>query len=216
MKNERIIRNSKAARLVHWIHTISCLMLFYTGLAIFSPKLNGLAWIFGGLEHARAHHRVAAIVFIAIPALAIIFNFKGFLHMLGSIFSWDSDDTKWLIKAPAYMFKSSIDMPPQGKLKAVQKLAYMMVLFSSVVMVVTGIILWYPASYTPNALLWSVALHDLFMIITGVVLLGHMYIGLGIFQPYRGAWRLMFGDGTISEEAAEFHNAKWFQKVKAR
>jgi len=197
MTNGSILRNSKAARLVHWIHTISCLMLFYTGLAIFIPKLKWLAWIFGGLEHVRAHHRVAAIVFITIPALAIIFNFKGFLHMLGSIFSWDNDDPKWLLKAPAYVFNSSIDMlPPQGKLKAVQKLAYMVVLLSSVVMVVTGLILWYPASYTPNALLWSVALHDLFMIIIGVVLLGHMYIGLGIFQPYRGAWRLMFGDGT--------------------
>ena len=35
--------------------------------------------------------------------------------------------------------------------------------------------------------------------------MAHIFLGTGIFQPYRGTHRLMFGDGMVSESDALYH-----------
>ena len=39
--------------------------------------------------------------------------------------------------------------------------------------------------------------------------MAHAYLGLGIFTPYRGTVRLMFGDGKVSETDAVYHWGYW-------
>ena len=43
--------------------------------------------------------------------------------------------------------------------------------------------------------------------------LAHIFLGAGIFQPYRGTHRLMFGDGTVSEADALYHWGHWARDV---
>jgi formate dehydrogenase subunit gamma len=45
--------------------------------------------------------------------------------------------------------------------------------------------------------------------VIAVGLLGHAYLGTGVFQPYRGLWRLMFGNGQVSESDALYHWGYW-------
>ena len=42
--------------------------------------------------------------------------------------------------------------------------------------------------------------------------LAHIFLGAGIFQPYRGTAKLMFGDGTVSESDALYHWGHWARK----
>ena len=42
--------------------------------------------------------------------------------------------------------------------------------------------------------------------------LAHIFLGAGIFQPYRGTYKLMFGDGTVSESDALYHWGHWARK----
>jgi len=42
-------------------------------------------------------------------------------------------------------------------------------------------------------------------ILIAVFGMAHAYLGLGIFTPYRGTVRLMFGDGKVSETDAVYH-----------
>ena len=42
--------------------------------------------------------------------------------------------------------------------------------------------------------------------------MAHIFLGGGIFQPYRGTHRLMFGDGTVSESDALYHWGHWARK----
>jgi formate dehydrogenase subunit gamma len=48
-----------------------------------------------------------------------------------------------------------------------------------------------------------------------IVVLAHAYLGSGIFQPYRGSHRLMFGDGLVSESDALYHWGHWAEKELA-
>lgn len=212
---QRIVRNSKLARFVHWIHTISCLLLFYTGVALYIDRLNFLMRLFGGMDGSRLVHRICAAVFIGIPVLGIIFNFKAFSEFMKEVFSWEEGDTKWLMRFPKYLFKASTPMPPSGKLKAGQKFADWFVLGSAVLISLTGIVMLWPNTFPTALVMWCYPLHVISMIVLGVMLLGHIYLGSGIFQPYRGAIRMMFGDGTVSKEDAEYHWAKWAKEVES-
>lgn len=213
---QRIIRNSKLARFVHWVHTIATLLLFYTGAALYIGRLNFLAGLFGGMDGSRLVHRICAVLFIGIPVLAIITNFKGFAKFMKEIFSWEEGDTEWLKRFPKYLFKASTPMPPQGKFKAGQKFADWFILGSCVLIALTGIVMLWPGSFPKGLVLWMYPLHVLSMIVMGVMLLGHFYLGAGIFQPYRGVIGMMFGDGTVSKEEAEYHWAKWAKEVESK
>lgn len=46
-------------------------------------------------------------------------------------------------------------------------------------------------------------------ILIAVFGMAHAYLGLGIFTPYRGTVRLMFGDGKVSETDAVYHWGYW-------
>ncbi len=52
-------------------------------------------------------------------------------------------------------------------------------------------------------------LHDIGFLLIAVFGLAHIFLGSGIFQPYRGTYKLMFGDGTVSESAALYHWGHW-------
>jgi len=72
------------------------------------------------------------------------------------------------------------------------------------------VVLLWPAFFGGGQIvLWSLLLHDAAMILLGVMLIAHIYIGAGIFQPYRGSGRIMFGDGKISESDALYHWGTW-------
>ena len=52
-------------------------------------------------------------------------------------------------------------------------------------------------------------LHDVFFLALVVFVIAHIYLGAGIFQPYKGSLSTMWGDGKISESDALYHWGKW-------
>ena len=212
---ERIQRQSLFARSVHWVHTIATLLLFYTGLALYTQSLNGLAALFGGIQNSRLVHHYSGFIFAGVPVLMGLANWGGLTRFLKETFSWEGkDDTDSLIKFPAYLFKAGKKMPPQGRLKGGQKFADWFILGSSLSIAVSGIMIYFGSNISKALVTWMFPLHELSMIILGVFLLIHIYMGAGIFEPYRGMWRAMFGDGTVSRPDAEYHWSKWAKERK--
>lgn len=208
-----IQRQSAFARGLHWIHTIACLSLFATGLMLFIPQVAGAVGP-ATMNGARLVHRVMAAIFIAAPILGIIINPKGFKHFLKSmIFKWDDDDKEFTKKFfPYLLFGAKQHMPPQREQKSGQVVADGAIVIFSILISLTGIVLVWPATFGgagSGLWTWSLLLHDVSMVLLSVLLIAHIYIGAGIFKPYRGMGRLMFGDGKVSETDALYHWATW-------
>lgn len=211
----RIVRWSLTARFVHWIHTISCLLLFYTGLALYIPILNSMAVVFGGIQNSRLVHNYSGFVFISIPVIVALITWGGSVRFLKEVFSWGGrDDTESLKKFPAYFFDANKKMPPQGRLKAIQKFAGWFILISSLLVSISGIVMYFNINLPRNLVQWMYPLHELSMIVLGVFLMVHTYVGTGLFAPYRGIWRAMFWNGKVSEVQAEYHWSKWAEERK--
>lgn len=59
--------------------------------------------------------------------------------------------------------------------------------------------------WSASTIVWARVVHVVCFILIAVFGMAHAYLGLGIFTPYRGTVRLMFGDGKVSETDAVYH-----------
>ena len=217
-----IQRHSLLTRVTHGVVAVTCILLSVTGLFVFWPELGGS--VMGGVftNAMRMLHRIIAIPFILVPIIAMLMSPKGCIHMFrDDIFGkWDKDDYTWAMKFPFYLFMpSKFHMPPQHHVKSAQRLADGALVFFCIIMAVTGMILWLNTGLLPNGgmkvafstdvLLWARLLHDIFFALTTIVGIAHIYLGAGIFEPYKGTARIMFGDGKVSESDALYHWGYW-------
>lgn len=217
-----IQRHSLLTRVTHGVAAVSCILLALTGVFVFVPSLGG--GIMGGefTQMMRMLHRVFAIPFILVPLFAVLKSPSGFVHLFKEdIFGkWDRDDVAWAMKFPLYLFApGKVHMPPQHHVKSAQRLADGALVFFCVGMAVSGMVLWLNTGLLPNGgmkvafsqdtLLVAHLAHDVFFFLTVFVGIAHIYLGAGIFQPYRGTARIMFGDGKVSESDAVYHWGYW-------
>lgn len=214
-----IQRHSFLTRFTHGVVAITCIALAITGVFVFWPELGGSV-MGGDFTHTmRMLHRVVAVPFILVPILAALISPKGCLHMFrDDIFGkWDSDDVTWAMKFPFYLFMpSKVHMPPQHHVKSAQRLADGALVFFCIILGVTGVMLWLKTGmfgmtvdFDADTLLWARLLHDIFFVLTTIVGIAHIYLGAGIFEPYKGTARIMFGDGKVSESDALYHWGYW-------
>lgn len=217
-----IQRHSLLTRVTHGVAAVSCILLAITGVFVFVPSLGG--GIMGGdFTYAmRMLHRILAIPFILIPLWAIIKSPKGFVHLFKEdIFGkWDKDDFAWAMKFPFYLFApGKVHMPPQHHVKSAQRLADGALVFFCFFLAVSGMVMWlntgllpdgsWKVEFSPTTVLVAHLVHDVFFFLTVFVGIAHIYLGAGIFQPYRGTARIMFGDGKVSESDAAYHWGYW-------
>lgn len=208
-----IQRHSRQARVTHGITVISCILLCISGLFVFVPALAqaiGADAVFA----IRMSHRVLGLVFVIVPLVSAIAAPKGVKHIFKNLFdTWDSDDKKWMILFFPYLFMAKwIHMPDQREVKSGQRFADGMLWLFGAEMGITGILLLLQASvvdFGATAHGVFIFLHDVGFLMIAVFGLAHIFLGGGIFQPYRGTWRLMFGNGKVSESDALYHWGHW-------
>ncbi|WP_165045938.1 MULTISPECIES: cytochrome b/b6 domain-containing protein [unclassified Adlercreutzia] len=211
-----IVRHSKQARITHDVTIIACLLLCVTGLFVFVPPLTQLV----GADVVfviRMSHRVIGVVFVAVPLISAIMAPKGVAHIFKNLFAkWDSDDKKWMILFFPYLFMAKwIHMPDQGEIKSGQRFADGMLWFAGALMGITGMVMLLGSTvFTLGGDAYAVVLllHDIGFFLIAVFGMAHIFLGAGIFQPYRGTHKLMFGDGLVSESDALYHWGHWARK----
>ncbi len=211
-KERFIKRHSLQARLTHGITVIACILLCISGLFVFIPQLAqavGADTVFV----IRMSHRVLGLIFVVVPIISAILAPKGVGHIFKNLFhSWDGDDKKWMMLFFPYLFMARwIHMPDQGEVKSGQRFADGMLWVAGALMGVTGIILVLGSTVCDFGTGYGVVLflHDLGFLLIAVFGLAHIFLGGGIFQPYRGTYKLMFGDGLVSEADALYHWGHW-------
>lgn len=212
-KQRYIQRHSLQARLTHDITVVACILLCISGLFVFIPSLAA-ALDANVIFVIRMAHRVIGVIFVGVPLISAILAPKGVKHIFKNLFDrWDSDDKKWMVLFFPYLFMAKwIHMPDQREVKSGQRFADGMLWFSGALMGVTGLIMLLGTTlfdFGGGVLGVSRFLHDVGFLLIAVFGLAHIFLGSGIFQPYRGTIKLMFGDGTVSESDALYHWGHW-------
>lgn len=197
-----IVRYTMSERVVHWVVALSFLYVMFTGLALFWPPFFWLAGVFGSGPVIRVWHPIIGLVFAA--ALAVMF-----VRWVKDMFL-DGEDRKWLAHVKEYATGEDRGVPEVGRFNAGQKLLFWLQLGSAVLLVLTGVVLWFPAYFGRTVRETSFIVHDLAAIAAiGAVIL-HIYMGVFVT---RGSWQAMTR-GTISPRWAEAHHGRWFKMTR--
>lgn len=207
-----LVRHHKQTRITHGIFVVSCIWLAFSGLFVFIPQLAAAV---GGdvTQFMRVTHRIVGCVFILTPIVSAIISPSGAKHFFSKYsYKWDADDKEWMKKFVPYMLgPKRVHMPDAKEVKSGQVVADGAIMVGALGMMVSGLMLWLGGVFAADATFMSVArlLHDVFFLLLVVFVIAHIYLGAGIFQPYKRSLRTMWGDGKISESDALYHWGKW-------
>lgn len=208
-----ILKHEKPARIFHWVNLVVFLLLLLSGLSIFSPKLQFLAYLFGGLKNAATVHHYLGYVYIIVPLIYIALYFDMFKRFWRTITTYDADDAQWLKVGGGYMAPLlKGDVPPQGKYNAGQKMLGLMVIFFSCVLACTGLMMIFYTSVPPALVRWAYLTHSFAGIFLGCGVIVHAYLA-AVNPSSSKELKTMLGSGYIEEDFAKHHNYKWYKQV---
>jgi formate dehydrogenase subunit gamma len=203
--DKQILRYRTRQRIVHAVLASSFLALLLTGLVLLWAPLSSLAE--GGTS--RLIHRIAAVGFMAVPILYWVLDRPGARELLIESFTYDKDDWAWFKQMYRYFLGKSVDMPPQGRLNAGQKLHHAGVVIMSGVIVASGLVMWFgKGTLGANNLALAAIAHDVSMLILTVLLVGHLYFTF-VYKALSG-----MTTGYVDEESAALEHAKWVEEMK--
>ncbi len=198
----RIPRFDFVERAVHWMTAISFLFAALSGLGMWSHKLFWLTAVIGGGSTARFLHPWGGTVF----ALVLALMFRRWASQM----KLDGDDKVWLRDMHKYATNDEAGMPEPGKFNAGQKLMFWAEAFFAILLLVTGVVLWFPESMPRALRLAAVLIHPLAAIgaIGGIIV--HIYMTTTVV---RGSVTGMVR-GYVSPKWAAAHHPKWFKQIQ--
>jgi len=194
MKTGYVQRFSRVERLLHWVNALGFFFLLATGLILYLPSLSILV---ARRQLIQSMHFWAGVGWLAALAIVIVLGFRRLRRTARELESFDRDDLRWLRAGKA----------PQGRFNAGQKVNAALTAAFTILFGVSGLLLWFGEQDTRLRFASTVLLHDGLMYVSLALLAGHLYLAL-IHPATRHALRGMTV-GTVSEEWARRHHAKW-------
>jgi formate dehydrogenase subunit gamma len=201
-----LVRHPVYTRLLHWAVAIFFLLALLSGFAIYSPWLyRALTPLFGGGPMTRLLHPWFSLAFV----LFFAFQFVNWLRPM----TWNPDDRRWMKRMRSYVTNAEAVEPDYVDFfNGGQKLYFWAIVGSTVIFLLSGIPMWFPAIFGRVAVATGYVLHD----IAGLLMLGsfivHLYEGTAA-QP--GTFSSMTR-GTVTRRWAWTHHPAWYRRVTGR
>src|SRR6266852_1012066 len=196
-----IRRFSRTERAIHWVHAGAFFVLLGSGLVLYLPRLSELV---SRRPLVKAIHIYTAVAWvIALVLIAVVGNRRRLRSTLRDLDRFDSDDRAWLRGRRV----------PQGRFNAGQKLNFWLTAAFAVLFAVSGFLLWYGERDTRFRFASTILLHDGLMYVSLVLLVGHLY--LAVLHPATRHALRGITVGSVSEEWAREHHAKWVEALGA-
>jgi formate dehydrogenase subunit gamma len=200
----RILRYTFHERGTHWIAAFSYLYLLLTGLAFWSPWLFWLAVALGGGQISRMLHPWAGLIFVgAVCNMYIMWSRQMRVTQV---------DKEWWNSLHYYIRNEDDKMPPAGRYNAGQKLLFWGFLFCGAILLLTGLVLWFPEYIPWNLRILryiAVFFHASAALLTIGLFMIHIY--MSVFAE-RGAFGSVIR-GDVSQEFAKRYHPGWYQEV---
>lgn len=203
----RLERYAFGERIVHALTALSYVYLLLTGLAFWTPALYWLAIVLGGGFLSRTLHPWAGVFF----ALVV-----GWMFVM-----WRSDmrttagDREWRRALRHYIRNEDDLVPAAGRFNFGQKQMFWIMVWATLVLLVSGILLWFPDAMPPAARgvrEAAVLVHAVAALVTIAAFIIHLYMGLVVVP---GGLRAI-SRGDVSEEWARHHHRAWIDSARQR
>lgn len=202
-----ILRYSLLERVMHWVAAIAYAYVLLTGLAFYSPHLYWIATILGGAPTSRFWHPWLGVVF----ALTIVWM----LRVWSADMRITSTDRRWGKSIRHYVRNEDESLPPIDRFNLGQKQFFWLMFYSAVILLLTGLVLWFP-EFIPWSLRGlryaAILLHVAAALVTIGLFIIHVYMGTAVV---RGGFTSIIR-GEVSPAWARTHHRLWYERVSNR
>jgi formate dehydrogenase beta subunit/formate dehydrogenase gamma subunit len=199
---DHIVRHGLASRVIHWSVALFFFLALFTGMPIWTPIFGWMAALFGGLEVCRWLHPWTGIAFTAASVVMFV-KWVSEMRMERGEWGWFGP------KLIAYFRRRGDPDPNTGKYNGGQKVFFYMVAFLAVVLLATGVVLWFPLSFPQKVRGVSWVVHDAAFIAFAVSIVVHIYLGTAALP---GTFQSMI-HGTVSKAYARLHHPRWHRET---
>ena len=205
LRPDEMVRYTLKERMCHWIAGVSYLYLLFTGLALYTPYLYWIANVLGGGPTVRFWHPWVGLVFF--------FGVMWMHSMWRSDMKITDQDRQWSKTIKAYVTNRDDQVAPAGHFNHGQKQFYWAMFYGTLLLVVTGVLMWFPELVALKAhglLPLVIFLHCTGALITIGAFLIHIYMGL--FFVSGGLHGILWGRVPVSW--AKAHHRLWYDKMQ--
>lgn len=194
----QIERYSLFDRLLHWFVALTFVYLFLSGLAIGYPRMAWLYDILGGGQSVRFVHPIVGVVFTVGVLLMLVVWFKDM--------RFERTDREWVRRLPRYAREghSGLDV---GKYNAGQKGYFWFALLTGLLLLATGIPLWFPGQFVSALNGWARLLHHVLFLLTVAGFILHVYLSTVAFPGTISSMTT----GEVGRGWAAWHHPRWFR-----
>lgn len=211
-KNEpRVHRFNKGFRVSHWVQAIAFFALYITALPLYSDFFSWLYPIMGGPEGARILHRVFAVFFMLPLFILLIFDRQGLVNWAKRIFSWKKRDFMFFIAFPKEFFFGNAKTPKQDFFNAGEKLNSLVSIVTTLMLIGSGLILWFPGPFSQALVQWAITLHVIGFSVAILTAVAHIFLS----SMHPGSKISMEGitKGDIPVSYAKHHHEAWYEEL---
>lgn len=213
LRGGRVLRYNFKERLVHWFAGLSYSYLLLTGLAFWSPWCFWIAVVLGGGSVSRMLHPWVGLVYAG-----------SVIYMLGI---WKPDmkitdtDRKWTQSIGAYVRNEDEEQLPEhaerswqqwapvDRFNLGQKYLFWTMFWGGIVLLLSGVVLWFPDRFPQPVRLASIMLHPLAFLVTLAGFIIHVYMGTAVV---RGGFTSIIR-GEVTEAWARHHHRLWIERI---
>ena len=211
INKEYVPRHKMAFAVCHWMNAFAFFMLFLTALPLYSDSFRFMYHIFGDKTLMYAH-RVFGVVFIMTPIIGFFMAREGYMTMIKEVFRFGKKDMEFMQKFPIELMGKDPHMPPQGFYNGGEKMNIALQLALSVVIAVTGVILWIGDIILPATITaYAIPVHSIAAAVCFAAALGHIYLAAGVNPDSLHGMT----SGTIKASYAAHHHGAWVEELIA-
>jgi formate dehydrogenase subunit gamma len=198
---EEVVRFRYYTRVVHWGVALTFFLCLFTGLPIWTPIFGWMAPLFGGLQVCRWLHPWTGVAFA-------FFALLQFVHWAGEMRMTAADKRFNKLKNFLAYMRWQYHDDEVGKFNGGQKSLFWLSSLAAFVLLVTGVVLWWPDLFSNPFREASWVLHDVAFVLFFLLILGHIYLSIAEPGTFAGMVR-----GTVTKAWARLHHPAWYRDV---
>lgn len=203
MGDEGIVRYPFGERVLHWFTALTFIYLMLSGFALGYPRMAWLYDVLGGGQSVRYVHPIVGVGFTIGVILMLAFWMRDM--------TFDDTDREWRRNLGTYVREghSRVDV---GRFNAGQKWYFWFAILTGILLLLTGVPLWFPGALTAG---WNqiarLLHHALFLLTVGGFII-HVYMSTMMLP---GTIAGMTG-GRVTRAWAAWHHPRWFRDQEGR
>ena len=218
LEKRTIVRLTRNQRIQHWLLLSSFTLLVFSGFALQYPD-SWLAWLLGSSESfRRVLHRIAAVVMLVTGAYHVLY-----LLLTADGRQWVKDmlprlkDVSDVLQNFGYYLGMKESKPQIARFGYAEKAEYWAVIWGTLIMGLTGLMIWFKISVFGFLPRWwvdiALAIHFYEAVLaTLAIIVWHFY--QVIFDPDVYPVNFAFLDGRMSEELYKEEHELDYERMK--